>query len=79
VADLWRRAEEQLARGERAGRIVTVEPDEVGVPSRRELDRDERLYVYKRADRPCHRCGSLITSRPLGDRRVWWCPTCQPR
>ena len=36
--------------------------------------------VYRRAGRPCRRCGSPIRSRGQGDanRTAYWCPTCQP-
>jgi endonuclease-8 len=36
--------------------------------------------VYRRAGRPCRRCGTPIASRGLGDanRTAYWCPTCQP-
>jgi endonuclease-8 len=36
--------------------------------------------VYRRADRPCRRCGTQIVSRGLGDdnRTAYWCPCCQP-
>ena len=36
-------------------------------------------YVYRRAGRPCSRCGSLIRSWPQGDdaRMAYWCPACQ--
>ena len=35
--------------------------------------------VYRRAGRPCRRCGSLVRSWPQGDnaRMAYWCPTCQ--
>ena len=38
-----------------------------------------QLWVYRRAGRPCLRCGTLIRSAPLGTppRRSWWCPACQ--
>src|SRR5262245_10820844 len=38
-----------------------------------------RLAVYRRAGRPCSRCGALIRSRPQGDeaRTAYWCPVCQ--
>jgi endonuclease-8 len=41
-------------------------------------DRPTRA-VYRRAGRPCRRCGALILSRGLGDdnRRAYWCPGCQ--
>jgi endonuclease-8 len=36
--------------------------------------------VYRRAGRPCPRCGSEIRSRGQGDqnRIAYWCPQCQP-
>ena len=36
--------------------------------------------VYRRAGRPCRRCGTPIRSRGLGERNrtSYWCPTCQP-
>jgi endonuclease-8 len=35
--------------------------------------------VYRRAGRPCPRCGAPIASRGLGDRNrtAYWCPRCQ--
>lgn len=37
------------------------------------------LWVYRRAGRPCRRCGTAIASRSHGDppRRTYWCPSCQ--
>jgi endonuclease VIII len=36
-------------------------------------------HVYRRAGRPCRRCGTTIRSRPQGDnaRMAYWCPRCQ--
>ena len=41
--------------------------------------RGARLWVYRRAGRPCRRCGTLITARRHGDlpRTTYWCPHCQ--
>jgi endonuclease-8 len=35
--------------------------------------------AYRRAGRPCRRCGTAIRSRGLGDanRTAYWCPRCQ--
>jgi len=35
--------------------------------------------VYRRAGRPCPRCGGLVRSTPQGDnaRMAYWCPVCQ--
>jgi endonuclease-8 len=36
-------------------------------------------HVYRRAGRPCRRCGTPIHSAPQGDsaRTAYWCPGCQ--
>ncbi|MEU9190900.1 DNA-formamidopyrimidine glycosylase family protein [Streptomyces sp. NPDC048484] len=44
--------------------------------------RDQNLFVYGRASRPCLRCGTAIRVSNQGDgsreRPTYWCPTCQP-
>jgi endonuclease-8 len=39
-----------------------------------------RRHVYRRAGRPCPRCGTWIRSWGQGDanRMTYWCPRCQP-
>jgi endonuclease-8 len=62
---------ELLADGvRRRGRIVTRDLPG-GRPGR---------WVYRRAGRPCHRCGATVRSRGQGDanRTSYWCPGCQP-
>lgn len=41
--------------------------------------RRERKATYRRAGRPCPRCGTAIRSRGQGDdnRIAYWCPSCQ--
>jgi len=41
--------------------------------------RQQARCVYRRAERPCRRCGSTIRSWPQGEdaRMAYWCPTCQ--
>ena len=36
-------------------------------------------FVYRKAGRPCPRCGATIRSWPQGDdaRMAYWCPSCQ--
>ena len=39
-----------------------------------------RLWVYDRAGRPCHNCGTLIQAANQGTelpRTTYWCPSCQ--
>jgi endonuclease-8 len=75
---LWRLAVDHMKVGERIGRIVTVDPTEAGVSRWRDVPRGERLYAYKREDQPCRRCGDEIRRTEMANRRVWWCPACQP-
>jgi endonuclease VIII len=47
---------------------------------RRSLEGDRgRNQVYRRAGRPCPRCGEMLRSRGQGDanRIAYWCPGCQ--
>lgn len=41
--------------------------------------RDYRWWVFGRDGQPCHRCGTLIDKQTFGGRRLYLCPTCQPR
>lgn len=74
---LWAQTVRQLRVGEKSGRIITVDPSEVGARRRRDLRRNERLYVYKRDGEPCRRCGTEIRTTEMAGRTIWWCPTCQ--
>lgn len=62
--------EEQLAHVAQAAHDLMSEAVEEG--------RQDRA-VYKRAGRPCLRCGTPICSRGQGDanRTTYWCPSCQ--
>jgi endonuclease-8 len=44
------------------------------------IDREERLWVYKRMGEECRRCGGTIVMRRQGTqaRSSYWCPRCQP-
>jgi endonuclease-8 len=71
----WRRLAD--ASDHELGRVVleTASLMRVGVETGRQ-PRD----VYRRAGRPCPRCGKPISSRGQGDanRTTYWCPNCQP-
>ena len=75
---IWDLTKVQLKRGEAAGRIVTVEPSDVGARRRSDLDASTRLYVYKRQGQPCRRCDADVVMGEAAGRSLWWCPTCQP-
>lgn len=81
VADLWETIVEQLRQGLRLGRIVTVDPAEVGAARPEDLidAHDDRLYVYRRAGLPCRRCGTELRAWKLGARTITACEVCQPR
>jgi endonuclease-8 len=71
-------AREQLQANARsdapAGRSTTVD-----IKTGKRLA-PSRLWVYDRAGRPCHRCGTLIQAGPQGaelPRTTYWCPSCQ--
>jgi endonuclease-8 len=74
VEGIWEAAKEQLRIGIRAGRIVTVDPADLGAANRGMLGPDDRLYVYHRDELPCRRCGTTIRKTAMGGRAVWFCP-----
>lgn len=38
----------------------------------------EKLWVYRRAGRPCSKCGTSLAHARMGrDRSTYWCPRCQ--
>jgi endonuclease-8 len=44
------------------------------------MDREERLWVYRRQGQECRRCGVAVMMRKQGvqARSTYWCPECQP-
>jgi endonuclease-8 len=62
--------DETLAAAVEAARRLMRESLATGRPGRN---------VYRRAGRPCLRCGTIVRSRGLGDdnRTAYWCPGCQ--
>jgi endonuclease VIII len=44
------------------------------------MDREERLWVYRRQGQECRRCGATVMMRKQGvqARSTYWCPACQP-
>jgi endonuclease-8 len=71
---LWDTVVRQLGDGVRAGRIVTVDRAELGLPRGR-VPRDKTTYVYKREH--CLRCGTPVRRWDLAGRWCYACPTCQ--
>ncbi len=38
-----------------------------------------RFAVFARAGKPCHFCKTPVEKSVATSRRIYWCPTCQPR
>jgi endonuclease-8 len=78
---LWRaRVSPWLALGEATDDELRASLAEAASLMRSSLltGHEERM-IYRRAGRPCARCGSSILGRGQGDanRTAYWCPTCQ--
>ena len=76
-AALWSTIRDLLCRGVREG-TVTVDPAEAPHPSAsRPTAGEGDFYVY--GARRCRRCGGPVRVFPLSGRRMYACPSCQPR
>ncbi|ATL27773.1 Fpg/Nei family DNA glycosylase [Streptomyces formicae] len=79
-AAIWQDLVELMREGVRLNRIDTVRPEhtpeEMGRPPRVD-DHGGEVYVYRRANLPCHICGGEIRTADLAARNLFWCPTCQ--
>jgi endonuclease-8 len=44
------------------------------------MNREERLWVYRRQGQECRRCDASVMLRKQGEqaRSTYWCPVCQP-
>ncbi len=63
------------------GRIDTVAPDHTPEATGRDPRVDRHggeVYVYRRAELPCHVCGTPVSTADLAGRNLYWCATCQP-
>ena len=73
--ELWETIRTMMREGVRLGRIVTRDPAELGLRSRRTIPRADALYVYKR--QTCLHCSGTIALATVGGRSLYWCPRCQ--
>jgi endonuclease-8 len=77
---IWTDLVELMHEGVRNNRIDTVRPEHtpeaMGRPPRVD-DHGGEVYVYRRANRPCHICGGEIRTADLAARNLFWCPNCQ--
>jgi endonuclease-8 len=72
----WRYMKSNVAEGTGAG-IVTTSGDRRTTHA---MDREERLWVYRRQGQECRRCEATVMMRKQGVqvRSTYWCPECQP-
>ncbi|MBO1333984.1 Fpg/Nei family DNA glycosylase [Streptomyces sp. VRA16 Mangrove soil] len=78
---VWDDLVELMHAGVRANRIDTVRPEHTPEAMNRPPRVDDHggeVYVYRRAQQPCHLCGTEIRTAELAARNLFWCPTCQP-
>ncbi|UXY27582.1 Fpg/Nei family DNA glycosylase [Streptomyces sp. HUAS TT20] len=77
---MWRDLVDLMREGVRNNRIDTVRPEHtpeaMGRPPRVD-DHGGEVYVYRRANLPCHICGTEIRTAGLAARNLFWCPACQ--
>ncbi|WP_399925364.1 Fpg/Nei family DNA glycosylase [Streptomyces kanamyceticus] len=77
---IWADLVELMREGVRLNRIDTVRPEHtpeaMGRPPRVD-DHGGEVYVYRRANQPCHICGGEIRTADLAARNLFWCPSCQ--
>ncbi|MFI2367097.1 Fpg/Nei family DNA glycosylase [Streptomyces sp. NPDC018833] len=69
-----------MREGVRNNRIDTVRPEhtpEAMGRLPRVDDHGGEVYVYRRANMPCHICGGEIRTAGLAARNLFWCPSCQ--
>jgi formamidopyrimidine-DNA glycosylase len=68
-----------------ARRLLDANKDRAGQVTTGIRGRGAETWVYRRAGRPCRRCGSLVRTAGQGahredpqERVTFWCPDCQP-
>lgn len=78
---LWADLVELMDYAVEHGRIDTIRPEDspeaMGRPPRQDRHGGE-VYVYRRAEAPCLRCGTAVRTEVLAARNLFWCPRCQP-
>ena len=72
---MWADLVTLMKAGVRAGRIVTIRPEDK--PHAGRLTRAESVYVYRRTGLPCRICATEIRTEKVAARNLFWCPSCQ--
>jgi endonuclease-8 len=80
--EMWDDLVDLMAYGVGTGRIDTVRPEHEPAAMGRKPRVDDHggeVYVYRRQGQACHVCGTLVKTKVLEGRNLFWCPTCQRR
>jgi len=76
---LWTDLQVCMRAGTRAGHIITTRPEDRSRRTRGVVPREERFYVYRRADLECRLCGTPVRTEEMVGRNLYWCPIDQSR
>ncbi|WP_427895942.1 Fpg/Nei family DNA glycosylase [Kribbella sp. GL6] len=77
---MWDDLLELMKYGVETGRIDTVADDHTPEAMGRDPRQDDHggeVYVYRRQGQRCHVCQSVIRTKVLAGRNLFWCPKCQ--
>ena len=73
---IWTSLSKMMKTGLKYGRIISVSAREAGMPLSK-VSGEDRFRIYGKTD--CPRCGSIIHTIELANRRLYLCQTCQTR
>jgi endonuclease-8 len=66
----------------RAQQMLDVNKERAQQSTTGDLRQGRRMWVYRRDQQPCLRCGTTVAVAMRGDpgreRATYWCPSCQP-
>ncbi len=74
---IWADAVTLMRDGMEDRRMVCTRPEDRPHPDAVPALREEAHYVYRRQGKPCRVCETVIESKPMAGRTVYWCPNCQ--
>ncbi len=74
---LWQDWSRLLRIGVQTGQMMTMDDLDGDAYRAAMANRADRHWVYKREGLPCRVCGTNILLEELGNRKLYWCPSCQ--
>lgn len=76
---LWDDWSHLLSIGIEVGQMITIDHLQGEDYDRALRNRNDRHWVYKRDGALCRRCGTHISLEVIGNRKLYWCTSCQDR